>query len=257
MILLHFDHDLYFKYISFHLDNVLNFIFLTKVDETEKKNLMIEFLQNNSKSELAKILKFMVLGDLESINTSYPSHIMELLRNATHNANSTGDEKTLLLSLKSDIAKYKKQQSEVLSQFKDILNRYEKSGGSKDEFLEMIKKLISDHQGVRKSKEELNLTRNNNLVFTGRGTKDALFEKNKETVGGKKVVAEAVDNSKDILKQGKRKMLRANIVLPDATNVNTHIADVIQTPGEIIVNLISDDNNTNNFCIITLDNSTF
>lgn len=223
----------------FLLPTIIRFnYFLINVDDAEKKNLMDTFLQNISKNELANVLKHMVVGDLESINTSYPTHILKLLQNATDNAKSSSEHKSLLANLKSEILKFKKQQGDHLNKteidnFRDILNQYEKGGGSKDDLFKKIAHLLSNHQSVNESNVKLNSTIDK-LVFNGTGTKDAIFgQKNKETVSGKKVIVESIDNTKDILKQGKRKMMRANIVLPDATNVNTHIADVVQNPGKI------------------------
>ena len=180
----------------------------------------------------------MVVDDRESINSSYPTGILELLQNSTDNAKTSSEHKSLLANLKSNILKLKNKQEDhqnktTTDQFRDILSQYEKGGGQKGDLFKKIENLLNDHQGNKESNAESSSTIDK-PVFTGRGTKDAIFgKKNKETVSGKKVVVESIDTTKDILKQGKRKMLRANIVLPDATNVNTHIADVIQSPGKI------------------------
>ena len=73
------------------------------------------------------------------------------------------------------------------------------------------------------------------LVFKGRDTKHAILgNKTKQTIDGKKVVVEQIDTTKDVLElKDKRKLLKANIVLPDATNSNTHVVDTIQNPGNI------------------------
>ena len=73
------------------------------------------------------------------------------------------------------------------------------------------------------------------LIFKGRDTKHAILgNKTKETIDGKKVVVKQIDTTKDVLElKDKRKLLKANIVLPDATNSNTHVVDTIQNPGNI------------------------
>ena len=78
-------------------------------------------------------------------------------------------------------------------------------------------------------------SRIDNLIFKGRHTKHAILgNKTKETIGGKKVVVKVIDTTKDVLElKDRRKLLKANIVLPDGMNSNTHIVDTVQNPGNI------------------------
>ena len=61
-----------------------------------------------------------------------------------------------------------------------------------------------------------------------------LGKKTKQTLYGDRIEEESESQSEDVLQKGEQKLLRANIVLPDATNVNTHIVDTIQNPGQIL-----------------------
>ena len=60
-----------------------------------------------------------------------------------------------------------------------------------------------------------------------------LGKKTKQTLYGDRIEMASESQSEDVLQKGEQKLLRANIVLPDATNVNTHIVDTIQNPGQI------------------------
>ena len=135
--------------------------------------------------------------------------------------------------LKSEI-KHDEHQEKIKNPNR-LLFEAQKDDQAKNEF---IKKLITLHKHLETKASHRNTTvepslSNNKLAFTGKDTKHAIVgAKDKETIGGKKVVVAPGDRSKDILKRGETRMLRANIVLPDATNVNTHIADVVETPGK-------------------------
>ena len=154
------------------------------------KNLIFvdNLLKNDSINELANSLKQIIAGDREFLNTSYPTTILELLRNITRDIKSSAGNKPLLTVLKNKIIKYKQE-----------------------------------HSGI------------DDLIFKGRHTKHAILgNKTKVTIDGKKVVVEQIDTTKDVLElKDKRKLLKANIVLPDATNSNTHVVDTIQNPGNI------------------------
>lgn len=135
-------------------------------------------------------------------------------------------------ALKSEI-KHDDHQEKIETP-RSLLIEAQKDDQAKNEF---IKKLITLHKHLETKASHRNTTvepslSNDKLAFTGKDTKYAIVgAKDKETIDGKKVVVAPGDTSKDILKKGEARMLRANIVLPDATNVNTHIADVVETPG--------------------------
>ena len=84
---------------------------LAKAENDAERTFLIDnFLRSNRTNELANVLKHMVIGDMESINTTYPKAILGLLRNASQDIKSSGSKKTLLAFLKHHILKYKKEQ---------------------------------------------------------------------------------------------------------------------------------------------------
>ena len=250
---------------------------LAKAENDAERTFLIDnFLRSNRTNELANVLKHMVIGDMDSINTTYPKAILELLRNASQDIKSSGSKKTLLAFLKHHILKYKKEQeanhnhetnstiqtktsnkeSALLERIEGLLvdrnqtNITEENSNEddpmpfkdpKEKILGIEKKqtfhekwLNNDHQD---NETDANSNEDNQRLF--KDPKDKILrKKTKQTLYGDRIEEESESRSEDVLQKGEQKLLRANIVLPDATNVNTHIVDTILNPGQIVYLMI-------------------
>ena len=240
---------------------------LAKAENDAERTFLIDnFLRSNRTNELANVLKHMVIGDMESINTTYPKAILGLLRNASQDIKSSGSKKTLLAFLKHHILKYKKEQEENHTHETNSTIQTEKSS-KESALLERIQGLLVDRNQTNMT--EANLNKDNSIPFkdpkekilgiekkqtfhekwlnddnldeetdeNSKSFKDPkdkiLGKKTKQTLYGERIEEESESESEDVLQKGEQKLLRANIVLPDATNVNTHIVDTILNPGQI------------------------
>ena len=219
------------------------------IDKTEPNKLKSKMIHDEN--ELAELLMQLKVNNENYINKSNLKNILELLRSST---TSLSKNESLLDSLITGILKSKMKHDEnrkKIENLKVLLMEAQKDDHAKNEFIKKLWKSYASHanHGTKTSHANTisnleSASNNDNFVFTGRGTKYAMFgTKNKETVSGKNVVVAPRVKTKDVLKEGKTKMLRANIVLPDATNVNTHIADVVETPGKICYSKLSISNN--------------
>ena len=177
----------------------------------------------------------MIVDNMNSINTSYPTPILQLLQNASKDIKSSGDNKSLLAFLKHHVLKYKKEHENRNNDSKVINSKTESSTTINDDMLKSVNGLINPEEAIE-SYIKSNSTVDTTIKKLSKGTKDAILGNiTKETVGGKKVeIAPVVENATDILKRGEDKLLSANIVLPDGTNVNTHIIDTVRKPGRYL-----------------------